>query len=333
MCHLWNNSKLTQVLLVSIVCVVACSSSDQEDEFGYFEEIIDGIRVQVFAETHKPPIDPFNLEKSVTYGSDQGGDTYLLSRPFPMGLGADENLYVMDPMTTIHRFTHDGVYLDQFFTRGQGPGEFMMLQDLIVDRSMLFSADLMLGRMNIFDLEGTWLRSIPFPGETRRSPYWTIRGQPSNRQFLIWRQGVTRNEAVGTANYSLSLLDEQLRVVATPIDTFSTFEQIQAANRWHSTPFKNDLPSVALAPDLPVAWSDGSEFRVDFYSAQSGDRWATITPHDPLPVTEAMKRQFFDNYQRRDEIEQVRRHIRFPEHTAHIRDIANLPRGDVPIKI
>ncbi|MFC1500779.1 hypothetical protein ACFL6T_07185, partial [Candidatus Zixiibacteriota bacterium] len=316
--HPLTRSRYSWVLIVLLASLVACSSSGRDDIQGYSVETIDGIRVQVFAETHQAPINPFSLVQSITFGTEQGADTYLLSRPFPMGLGPDGNLYVMDLMEAIHRFAPDGTHRGQFYRKGQGPGEFSMLQDLVVDKEHLYSADLILGRMNVFAHEGTWLRSIPFPAETRQSPYWSVWGPRSERKYLIWRQGNAPGGAEGTANFSITLLDNTLHVIDIPVDISLSYGYYSIGDQWQFLPFTNTIPQVALAPDLPVAWSDGSEFRIDFFSAQTGARWATIIPHDPLPVTEAMKKQFFESYRRPDQLEELRRNIRFPDHASHI---------------
>ena len=309
-----------------LICIVlstgSCSRSGHNDHAGYTVEMLNGVRLQRFAVSHQAQLNPFTIEKAVTYGTDQGADTYLLSRPFPTGIDGDGILYVMDLMTAVHRFGPDGTHLGQFYQRGQGPGEFTMLQDLVVDDPYLYSADLILNRMNVFDPDGTWLRSITIPADAERSPYWSIWGPPSERRFMVWHfhaDRPTSDDAVTMhTGYRLNLLDPHFQIIATPMDTSWSQDIIQIDGRSYSIPFTIQRPQVALAPDLPVAWSWGKEFRVDFYDVRTGDRWATLIPVDPVPVTSAMKEWYFEHIREPDRAAQVRRHIRFPEHAALI---------------
>ena len=297
----------------------ACTATTSGD---FSDEVVSGIKVRSYSESFQPSHNPYLIEKSVTFGTDQGGDTYLLSRPIPMGLGDDGTLFVMDLMEANHRFAPDGTHLGQFGSKGEGPGEFRMLQDLVVDGEQVYSADLMLGRMNVFAADGTWQRSIPFPQETVRSPYWSIWGPKSARRFLVARplmeDAQFSERETNVAWFRIIRLNEQLEAIDTPIDSIRSIGPIREGRNIIPRPYSQLLPFAALAPDMPAAWAWGSEFRVDYYDPDTEERWATAVPHEPLPVTDAMKERTLDAYRRSGRLEQVRRLIEFPEYTPHI---------------
>jgi hypothetical protein len=124
--------------------------------------------------------------------------------------------------------------------------------------------------------------------------------------------------ATNVARLRVMRQNEQLETIDTPVDSIRSIGPIREGRNIIPWPYRQRIPTSALAPDMPAAWAWGSEFRIEFYDPESGGRWATYVPHDPLPVTDAMKERTLDAYRRSGQLEQMRRLIEFPGYAPHI---------------
>jgi len=279
-------------------------------------QVIDGIEVQIYREDAEVPIDPYLVEEGVVFGVDQSEDTYLLSRPFPKEIGRDGTLYVIDYQeSVVHRFAPDGSHLGQFGRRGDGPGEFRLLQELIAEEDRLYIPDFMRNHVMITALDGTFIENIPVADREFCSPGVVRFGPGSDRRYLVKRTNYSRaGIEIVDPFFRVTRWSETLDLIDTPIDTVQTTTAIVLDGNPILPPYSTELPVVASGTDMPLAWSYQDEFRIDFMDPVDLTRWAVIIPSEKMSVTSAMKERFISGYERRGIAEQVRRSVVFPDH-------------------
>ncbi|MFC1529107.1 6-bladed beta-propeller [Gemmatimonadota bacterium] len=305
----------TDLILAAVICIMSLSTAGaQEPQI----RVVDGVREIVYTESEPPAIDPYEVKLSLIFGTDQGEDTYFFRLPTPQMVTDDGVLYVVDARSTLlHWFGPDGSHLGMFGTKGEGPGEFQVLQDCIVDGGRLFINDPFLHRMNIFTMTGEFIESIPYSSTTVISPYITLYGPTDNRQFLIARPQQRRE--MNDARFRIIRHNEKLEAIDTPVEFTRPIETVPIGRSEVNVPmFVNILPEVALEVDLPAAWADGREFRVDFLDPVDLSRWAVTIPHKALPVTRALREDAIQSYSRNNLEEAARRNLRFADHLPHI---------------
>jgi len=304
------------LILTAVISLMSLSIADaQEPQV----RIVDGVREIVYSVSEPPVIDPYEVELSLLFGTDQGEDSYFFRLPTPEVLTDDGILYVVDArMSKLHWFSPDGAHLGMFGTKGDGPGEFPnVLQDCIVDGDRIYINDPFASRMNIFTLTGEYIESIPYSSTTVRSPYITLYGPAENRLYLIARP-LQRRE-MNDAQFRIVRHNEQLEAIDTPLEIFTTIETVQLGRSNINVPiFTNYLPECALEIDLPAAWSYGDEFRVDFLDPVDLSRWAVTIPHEALPVTRVLREDTIQRYAGGESEEAARRNLRFADHLPHI---------------
>ena len=75
---------------------------------------------------------------------------------------------------------------------------------------------------------------------------------------------------------------------------------------------------------MPIAWSYGYEFRVDFMDPDDMTRWAVTIPHEVLPLSEEMKESQLRSYERLTSSNEARRKVTFPDRLPHLNSIEDL---------
>ncbi len=306
----------SKLILVTVISTFSTSMAGaQEPQI----RIVDGVREVVYTVSEPPIIDPYQVELSLLFGTDQGEDTYIFILPTPAVLTEDGILYVVDArQTKLHWFGPDGTHLGMFGTKGEGPGEFpMALQDCIIDGNRIYINDPFANRVNIFNLTGKYIESIPYSSSTVRSPYITLYGPVENRHYLVARP-LQRRE-MQDAQFRLIRHNERLEVIDTPVEIIMPIEFIQLGRSNVNVPiFTNYLPECALGVDLPAAWSYGHEFRIDFLDPVDLSRWAVTIPHEALPVTRDLREDTIQRYAEYESEEAARRNLRFADNLPHI---------------
>ena len=92
-----------------------------------------------------------------SYGSDDGA----FKSPRGITISDDEFVYVVDSGNArIQKFTFDGEYVSNFGQSGKGGGNFITPVDIAINSEKIFVTDSSHNRINIFDLDGKFLRTI-----------------------------------------------------------------------------------------------------------------------------------------------------------------------------
>ena len=138
-----------------------------------------------------------------------------LVRPNTDYMVTDNDIWVMDPLNSLLRFSRQGKFLNRVGKRGQGPKEYSMLSSFFVDDNAkeVYIQGSSAGGIQVYDYEGNHIRQ-----QTRRMADDYYSGEPSTRNpFFRYhdRFFVVQNLAVfkPIANpvdslWSIALMDE-----------------------------------------------------------------------------------------------------------------------------
>ncbi len=307
------------LILVLGFCLAACGG--RTGETGYTETTIEGVTVRTCLDPAPPRVDPYLVTSAAIIGSDQSEDTYLLAGANFLGLSRSGLLVVSDSRSgRFHLFTPDGVHRGSFGRSGQGPGEFSPMARFLFDGEAIHIFDRGLRRRTLLDLDGSIRSLTRYPeeftdlGATHPAAFL---GPWENRSYLCELK--QRSSRTNTFTFRIAVRDTALHETATLIDTvYSPGVVIVGVDSRHH-PFVLGWPASAVANDLPVAWSWGREFRIDFIDLTDQSRRAVIIPHQALPVTPEHREDYLSRYYEREGlIEEARRKLPWPDLFPHL---------------
>ena len=239
-----------------------------------------------------------------------------------MGISESGLLVVSDSRSSrFHLFAPDGAHLSEFGRFGQGPGEFSRMPRFLFDGTLMHIFDRSLRRRTLLDLDGGLVSLNRYPDEFSNfgvAMPWAFLGSEENRIYLCELK--SRSMMTNTYTYRIVLRDTALALVETPIDTaYSPGVVTVGGPGGRHFPFVLGWPESALASDLPLAWSWGREFRIDFLDVINKDRWAVHIPHEVLPVTSEHREDYLTRYYSREGlVEEARRKLPWPSHFPHL---------------
>ncbi|MFC1565041.1 NHL repeat-containing protein, partial [candidate division KSB1 bacterium] len=153
--------KITFFFIIFLsMLVISCSSGEDT----YTTEIINGVN-------HVHNIAPLwgeeqglSLEFVQNIGElESEDDNYLFYQPRDLEVDNEENIYILDRGNyRIQKFDRDGNYISTIGSKGEGPGEFLNCSSIQIDRTnnLLYVGDSSNGRINVFLLNGKYLREI-----------------------------------------------------------------------------------------------------------------------------------------------------------------------------
>lgn len=80
----------------------------------------------------------------------------------------DEDIFIQDFKNGVFRFSRDGTFLNKIGKRGQGPGEYLYVNQLIIDHDKVLISEVgkessSTRRIHIYDFEGQFLQTILTP--------------------------------------------------------------------------------------------------------------------------------------------------------------------------
>ncbi len=147
------------ILLMVLFFFISCSSL--EDGWQGVVEEVDGITIV------RNPTEPYfgeltiELEEDLEIGNDENPN-YQFYNVIGIALDSEHNLYVLDSGNhRVQKFDREGHYLLTIGREGEGPGEFVRLTDVFIDKQdTIYLSDRR--RIQIFDNTGVYKDSIPF---------------------------------------------------------------------------------------------------------------------------------------------------------------------------
>jgi peptidylamidoglycolate lyase len=172
-----------------------------------------------------------------------GNDEITFDRPTDIGFDKSGNFYVSDGYinSRIVKYSKDGVYLKEWGTKGEKPGEFDLPHGITIDNSdNIFVADRSNSRIQVFDINGIFLYEIsgkefgrPYGSFAIGSKLFIIDGgdQPSNTCSRVVIFDLLNQNYIGEFDASISLDNKNLGhdIVA------SNDNMIFVADAWSNT--------------------------------------------------------------------------------------------------
>jgi len=110
---------------------------------------------------YKNPV--IELKEELSIGVLDGEEEYIFNHAHDIEVDSKGNIYVADAGDkTIKVYSSKGIFLKTIGRQGQGPGEFTGLSAIEIDKNdVLYTFDLQLLRITIFDPEGKFIKSYP----------------------------------------------------------------------------------------------------------------------------------------------------------------------------
>ncbi len=307
------------VLSIFLVGLFSCSN---QIESGVTVDTSSGVREITYHDSAPPQVDPYSIEESTQFGVDQGSDTYLLTSAFARTISDDGSLYVLDVLRAeAHRFSSEGKHLGQFGRRGQGPGEFSILQDLIYHDGRLYTNDPFSRHVTVMDPLGGLIETIPCPEEVPISRLIIPYSFGDEAGYILIKKDVRLPYVEGTvteAQFRILRLDRLLNLRRSLLDSTRTFDVVRIGGRPLSLLHENHTPATGIAPGMPIAWSYGEDFRIDFLNPNTEAQWAVTIPHVPLPFSKELKDSQLQLYESITRSNEASRRVDFPNHLPHL---------------
>ncbi len=152
---------IVPVLMLLGIPLIFMSCNSPEDGWGGRIVEVDGVTIV------RNPAEPYfgditiELEEDLEIGNDEDPN-YQFYNVIGIALDSEHNLYVLDSGNhRVQKFDRDGHYLLTIGREGEGPGEFVRLTDVFIDKQdTIYLSDRR--RIQIFDNTGVYIDSIPF---------------------------------------------------------------------------------------------------------------------------------------------------------------------------
>ncbi|MBN1968360.1 MAG: 6-bladed beta-propeller [Candidatus Delongbacteria bacterium] len=111
------------------------------------------------------------------------------------------NIYILDPMKGIYKFDQDGKFLKMIGSKGSGPGEYNVCQNIFIVNTSLYALDMMSQKFIKFNLDGQFLEDIT--GLSSFPVYTSVAG--GNISGLTFSQSMSDNSIYFI--YSIAVMD------------------------------------------------------------------------------------------------------------------------------
>jgi len=127
----------------------------------------------------------------------QSGDYF--NRPTDVTVDSYGNIYISDGYgnSRIHKFSHNGQYIKSWGSPGTEEGQFNLPHNIcLIEDKFLWVCDRENFRVQIFDTDGKWIKSIPFH---RPQTIYRGKGELENL-IIIGEAGTPTNTQIGVPN-------------------------------------------------------------------------------------------------------------------------------------
>lgn len=307
-------------LLIAVLgfCLVSCAGNSKDTAFT--EEIVGGVTVRTYLSPESPEIDPYTVIPATVIGEDQSENTYLLAGAGLLGISRSGLLVVLDSRSSrFHLFLKDGSHRGSFGRSGQGPGEFARMSRFLFEGETIHVFDRSTRRRTILDLSGTMLSLSRYPDEFsyRVAHPVAFIGPSENRLYLCELK--LRSSLTNTFTFQIALRDTALALISIPIDSVYSPGIVKIGVDSRHFPFIHEWPASAVASDLPVTWSWGREFQIEFLDLIDQIHRIVRIPHEALPVTAEHREDYLRRYyEGSGQVEEARRKLPWPSHFPHL---------------
>ena len=271
----------------ALICAViagawACQDAETETGWASVRETLPGGVVHV---THTPPAEPattWTLVEEMRVGTVEGGRPDSFGELKGLVLLSGGGFAVFDSQSQeIRVFGPDGSHLATHGRRGEGPGEFIDANGLMLDpQGRLWVPDSRLTRMSVFDPGAGFVESCRFISFVRG---WVWKGRMTGDGRIVKHDGSMLRIFDGTMSQVDSILlpsesDEEY----DPNDDPSSFEGMVAVPFYASS-----ADQIGRNADMWSAEPAASHYRIVRWKPGADTTLIVTVERPPVPVTAA----------------------------------------------
>ncbi|MDZ7772038.1 MAG: 6-bladed beta-propeller [Balneolaceae bacterium] len=277
-----QNTRRLTLLLLSIV-FVSCGTPDRDE---LPEDVRNLENLTVLSTDDIPPLE---LQPEATFGST---DTVIIGQLGDVVADDRGRVYLTDrSQKYIHVFASDGSYLARLGGEGRGPGEFMFPGNAAVISDRLFMQDVMLSRMNVYDLNAMENARSFVLNPKNTGQYPELEGY-SARQFLVANDSTmvvrfSRGGAVPTAEEPADVLfyrmDPDGQIEGEQILRLPDMQYLTTTidGQFRASFFSfNPNSLIALSGESTIYTADNREFLIRVYDLNGTYRKAIYAPYE-----------------------------------------------------
>jgi len=295
----------TAGILIAAMSAIACGDAEPASTHQFEVETVGGVEIATNRGGPRFTEPLFTLEEELTLVQDIGNEESLLYQPSDFARGGDGNYYVADSGNSrIAVFDVDGQFLYGFGRSGQGPGEFssgqfsnrLLLQAPFDVEIQVFDPEAQ--RTQRFAFDGTLIEAVAVHTEGRAE---SLVREPDGT-LVFTRQESERGDDLISDATIIGVIppgaDSPVAEVATA--TMPTFSMVMIESEEFSVMVTVQVPFGGV----PLAFRRGEELvlvngdvgQVEWRAADGTLRRRSLIERTPLPVTEAMRQIFAENF-------------------------------------
>ncbi len=210
---------LSFFILLMYSCGGTSKDEAEEQRVTYSAEIIDGVKYIHNFDAIWGNDPDVSLKFTLKIGElDSKDENYQFFSPADITEDRLGNIYVLDAGNhRIQKFDQIGNYIGTIGAKGQGPGEFMGMRGLFVDKSgRLYVTDAQLQRLKVLSPEGVEINSIP--------------GRYISPKILVAESGDI--VSAGAGKYTFGRMIFPMRILDNSGNTISEFGDVEEHEVW-----------------------------------------------------------------------------------------------------
>jgi hypothetical protein len=268
---------ISTLFVASTLCLTACKGKAQKAKV----ETVEGVTLIHNPATPLHPTRAVVLDEEFAYKEkDETGEVRLFN-PGRVAVDAGGNVYIADETDmAIKVFDPQGKFLHAIGRKGEGPGEFTYIFDMVpLPDGRLLVTDFRARRTSFFDSEGQFLVSYPWKKNF-------LRVYLATGSSCTLEEGVYTEEARERWIKTIDFAGEEL--ISFGKFSFPEFKMIRAGEVMISisVPW---TPASIFAGDNSSQWlyhCPGDQYLIEVYD-QKGKLFRKIDrPYEPVPVTD-----------------------------------------------
>lgn len=201
-------------------------------------------------------------------------------------------IYICDSKAkNIKKFDPSGKHLKNIGRPGQGPGEFNYPNELEISRDRLYVRDLFASRINLFDLDGTFLSAISI--DRSQGSWRDFRPLPDGR-WIVETEFIDRKDPTAPQEMRLALHGPDFAFIKT------IYRKPIYRNKYISEPVRTNVPipfhaaaEWGLTPDGKIVVGLSGDYGIEVIDPDEGRLFARTHRYAPVPVTKKDQDEYF----------------------------------------
>ncbi|PID27032.1 MAG: hypothetical protein CR982_07600 [Candidatus Cloacimonadota bacterium] len=153
------------LLLWLVILLVSCGKKDNNSKIEEAQKRVKNENVEVYKNKNVPKNSQDTINFTPLFSIKNSKIGQLFKDPRAIDVDNFGNIFVAD-RTTIFKFDSLGNLTTQFGRRGNGPGEFMNIIGIVIQKENLFVSDRDAGKISKFTIDGKFIETISFPNNS-----------------------------------------------------------------------------------------------------------------------------------------------------------------------